>query len=126
MSPRAALALVGLLAAGLVAGLVWVLVAPDPPPVDLRWRVLQVVVGNPEEVSVTFVVTKSPATRADCQVAAFDEEGKSVGRLTGIDVPPRVDGARESTLNVTVPTPEGQAVRASIAQCVLVGGSASG
>ena len=117
MSPRAALAVVLALGAGLLGVLAWVVFVYDPPPADIAWRLTAYEVGEPERIRVTFEVEKEPSREARCQVAAFDEGGGSAGRLDGIVVPPSAE--RVTKLTVVVPTEE-PAVSAQVAQCVLV------
>ncbi|HVE62430.1 MAG TPA: DUF4307 domain-containing protein [Mycobacteriales bacterium] len=94
----------------------------DRPRVDLAWRTTQVQVGDPLRVKVTFEVDKPSRTTAECQVAAFDAEGNSAGRLTGIKVGPRTDGGRTTRLTVLVPTPLEPAQDAAVATCQITRG----
>lgn len=105
--------------AALLLIMVYVVFVYDPPRADLAWRTTRVEIGDPKRVRVTFEVDKPSRTTAECQVAAFDAEGNSAGRLTGIEIGPRSDGGRTTTLTVLVPTPLEAAEDAAVATCQI-------
>ena len=86
-------------------------------PVDIRGQVAVVEVGDEREVTATLEVEKAPLASGSCDISAFDEKGKSVGRLTGVVVGPNNRNERITRTVVIVPTPLGKASTASVAAC---------
>ena len=108
------LAAVGVLL--LAAGVTVVLLPHERP--DISYRVLAVQVGRPEEITVTFEVSRPPRSVVECQVTATGEDNDVVNRLNGIRIP--ASDERTSTHTVVVPT-DAPATRAAVASCVVVG-----
>ncbi len=98
---------------GVGAYVVFALPAKTPP---LRYRTLAVQLGDPEQVQVTFEVTKDPAAEAECQVTAVGDDREIVNRLIGIRIPP---AARDTTRHsVTVRTDQ-LATDATVTYCAI-------
>ncbi len=102
--------------------MLYVVFVYDPPRSNLSWRTKQVQIGDPKQVRVTFEVDKPSRTTVECQVAAFDAEGNSAGRLTGVEVGPRADGGRTTSVTVLVPTLLEPAHDAAVATCQITRG----
>ena len=85
---------------------------------DVSYRVIAIQVGRPDEVTVTFEVTKPPQARVECQVTATGEDNDVVNRLTGITVPP---AAEPTTTHTVVVRTDAPATAAAVASCVVVG-----
>ena len=96
---------------------VTVVLLPRERP-EISYRVLAIQVGNPEQVTVTFEVSRPPRSKVECQVTATGEDNDVVNRLNGIRIPPSEE--RTSTHTVVVPT-DAPATAAAVASCVVVG-----
>ena len=118
MSPRIAKAVVLAVGAALLGVLGWILFVYDPPGADISWRLVGYEAGDPDTIRVTFEVEKDPAREARCQVAAFEPDGKSAGRLNNVVIPP--SAGRVTRLTVVVPTAE-RANSAQVSQCLFAG-----
>jgi len=106
--------------AALVVAMLVVLLVVDREGPDIAWRTLEVKVGDPRQVTVTFEVDKPPLSSAECQVTAFDEKRNDAGRLTGILVGPSAERSRTVRMTVLVPTLDKPATTASVATCQIV------
>jgi hypothetical protein len=95
----------------------YVVLAQRPTP-DISYRVLALQVGNPEQITVTFEVTRPPTATVECQVTATGNDNDVVNRLNGIRIPPSAE--RTTTHTVVVPT-DAPATAAAVASCVVVG-----
>ena len=105
--------LLALLVAAAGAYVVFVLPGDVTP---ISYRTIAVRLGDPEQVVVTFEVTKQPGARAECQVTATGDDREIVNRLVGIVIPP---SDRPTTRHlVTVPTDQ-QATDASVTYCAV-------
>jgi hypothetical protein len=100
------------------AGAYVVLVLPGRTP-PISYRTVSVQVGDPEQVVVTFEVSKEPGASAECQVTATGHDREIVNRLTGIRIPPADTGT--TTHTVTVPTDQ-RADDAAVTYCAITGG----
>ena len=116
-SSNAAKAVATALALLVAAAGAWVLlVLADQPPPDISFRTLAVQVGDPEQVVVTFEVTKDPAAEAECQVTATGDDREIVNRLTDIRIPPAP--GRTTSHRVTVETDQ-RATDATVTYCAV-------
>jgi hypothetical protein len=109
-------AVAALLFAGVGVYVVFVLPGESEP---VSYRTVAVQVGDPEQVVVTFEVTKSPAARAECQVTATGSDREIVNRLTGIVIPPAAEPTTRHS--VTVLTDQA-ATDATVTYCAITGG----
>ena len=98
---------------GVGAYVVFALPAKTPP---LRYRTLAVQLGDPEQVHVTFEVTKDPAAEAECQVTAVGDDREIVNRLVGIRVPP---AEQETTRHVVTVRTDQLATDATVTYCAI-------
>lgn len=84
---------------------------------DVRGRVAVVEIVDDRRISATVEVEKAPLASAECDVSAFNDKGRSVGRLTGVVFGPQRGSQRITQVNVEVMTPLGRATTASVATC---------
>ena len=100
----------------LVLAMLYVVVIRDSSAPRVTGKVVAYQVGDPKQLVVTIEVDKAPLAEAECQIATFEANGTSAGRLNRVRVGPRSDNGRITRMTVTVPT-ETAAVRAAVSQC---------
>ncbi len=105
-----------LLFAAAGAYVVFVLPGESDP---IMYRTIAVQVGDPEQVVVSFEVTKAPAAQAECQVTATGDDREIVNRLTGIVIPPAAEATTKHTVTVLTDQP---ATDATVTYCAITGG----
>ena len=89
-------------------------------PAPLTYRTIAVRLGDPEQVQVTFEVTKPPGAVAECQVTATGDDREIVNRLVGIRVPP---ADRPTTTHVVTVATDQVATDAAVTYCAITSGA---